>query len=261
MKVIQKTLIATSTLAILGAYSLFANADTFTQTYSVDSGELLFLKTDVGSINIQTHSSDTVEIEVEVTGDDADEFDVKFEQTSSGVSIYGEREDDSGWNGNSMRVKFYLNVPEEYNVDLDTSGGSIKIEDLTGNVDARTSGGSIALGDIVGNVEVDTSGGSIKVDSVYGEIDANTSGGSIKVEFKKQITEDAKLSTSGGSITAILPEDIEIDISASTSGGKVSTEFNVDGRIKKRSIKGKINGGGPELILRTSGGSVRVNQS
>lgn len=261
MNHIRKTLIATSTLAFLSVYSLITNADTLSQTYSVDPGETLYVKTDAGSINVQTHSSDSVEIEVEISGRDAEDFDVTFEQSSNGINVYGEREEDRGWGNFSVKVKFFIYVPEEFNMDLNTAGGSIKIEDLTGNIEAQTSGGSISLGDIVGDVDVHTSGGSIRVDSVYGEIDADTSGGSISVEFKKQITENAKLSTSGGSITAILPDDIELDISASTSGGRVSSEFDVDGRVKKQSIKGRINGGGPDLTLRTSGGSVRIKKA
>ena len=258
---LNKSFVLTTTAALLSAYSLMANADTLSQTYQVSPGETLYLKTDAGSINVETHNSDSVEIEVEIDGPDADDFSVRFEQTSDGVNIYGERENEGGWGwNNQLRVKYHLHVPEQYNLDLNTAGGSIKVEDLTGNVEAQTSGGSIGLGDIVGDVDVHTSGGSIRVESVYGEIDANTSGGSIKVEFAKQITQDASLSTSGGSITAWLPEDIAIDLSASTSGGSVKSDFDVDGRVKKRSIRGEINGGGPELSLRTSGGSVKIKK-
>lgn len=259
MTTITKMTAGAAAIALAANISLIAHADVFTQTYDVKAGETLYLKTDVGSLNIETNDRNTVEIEVEVDGPDADEFSVRFERTNDGVSVYGDKEDGEwGWNGKQIRAKFYITVPENYDLDLNTAGGTIKIEDLEGNIDAQTSGGSIALGDIVGNVDVHTSGGSIRVDSVYGEIDANTSGGSIKVEFKKQISEDAKLSTSGGSITAILPEDIAIELDAATSGGSVRSEFEVDGKTKKRSIRGAINGGGPKLTLHTSGGSVKV---
>lgn len=261
MKQVNKSLVLTTSAILFSAFSFTALADTVSQTYQVEPGETLYLKTDAGSINVETHNSDSVDIEVEIEGPDADEFTVRFEQTSDGVNIYGDKEHEGGWGwGNQLRVKYHLHVPENYNLDLNTAGGSIKVEDLNGNIEAQTSGGSIGLGDIVGNVDVHTSGGSIRVESVYGEIDANTSGGSIKVEFAKQITEDANLSTSGGSITAWLPDDIAIDLSASTSGGSVKTDFDVDGRVKKRSIRGEINGGGPELTLRTSGGSVKIKK-
>lgn len=250
-------------VALIGvtAFSTPVDAETYSQTYTVDAGKLLYIKTDVGSIDIRTQNSDKVEIEVDVDGHNADEFDVRFEETSEGIAIYGDKTNDGwGWNGSQIRAKFHITVPETFNIDVNTAGGSIKVEDLNGNVDAQTSGGSISLGDIDGDVDVHTSGGSIRVDSVNGDIDANTSGGSIHVEFKQQITKDAKLTTSGGSITAYLPADIQLDIDASTSGGSVRSEFDVDGKVKKRSIRGEINGGGPELTLRTSGGSVKINK-
>jgi hypothetical protein len=66
------------------------------------------------------------------------------------------------------------------------------------------------------------------------------------------------LTTSGGSVTAYLANDIAVDLDASTSGGRVKSDFMVVGKIKKTSIKGTINGGGPDLKLKTSGGSVRI---
>ncbi|MDO6695812.1 hypothetical protein Q4574_21125 [Aliiglaciecola sp. 3_MG-2023] len=76
----------------------------------------------------------------------------------------------------------------------------------------------------------------------------------------KQPNKDAELSTSGGSITAYLLDTLAIDIDASTSGGRVRSEFDVDGRVKKQSIRGEINGGGPTLELHTSGGSVSIKK-
>lgn len=256
-KLLSKTVFV---ITAMMSISTMTHADTITQQYSVAANEQLLLRTDTGSINVRTHNNNTVDIEVEVEGPNSDAFKLTFEQSSTGVDVKGEL-DKHDWSWSSrLRVKFYIYVPSEFNLDLITAGGSIAIDDLFGNVEARTSGGSISLGDITGNVDIHTSGGSINVDSVYGDIDANTSGGSINVSFAKQITQDATLTTSGGSITATLPEDINIDLSASTSGGSVKSEFDVSGHIKKRSIKGTINNGGPKLTLRTSGGSVRINK-
>ena len=51
-------------------------------------------------------------------------------------------------------------------------------------------------------------------------------------------------------------------VNAGTSGGRVRTEFPVTirGEISKRKLQAKINGGGPELYLRTSGGSIYLNE-
>jgi DUF4097 and DUF4098 domain-containing protein YvlB len=111
-----------------------------------------------------------------------------------------------------------------------------------------------------GGLQLDTDRGSIKIAMVYGELRANTSGGSIKATFGQQITQNAKLTTTARSVTAYLPADIQTTVAASTSGGRVRSDFAVDGEISKRRISGDINGGGPTLTLRTSGGSVSIKK-
>ena len=201
-------------------------------------------------------------------------------------------------NGRQLRVTFFVTVPSRYNLDLHTSGGSISVEDLEGEVLARTSGGGLDFGNIKGRVEgktsggsissgevdgevsghtsggsihidrargdVDakTSGGSIRVDEVFGSIRAGTSGGSVTARISKQPQSDCRLTTSGGNVTVYMARDIGVNVDASTSGGRVSTDFPVTirGEISKRSLRAKINDGGPELYLRTSGGSIALKE-
>ena len=197
-----------------------------------------------------------------------------------------------------LRVKYIVSVPRIYNLDLKTKGGSISVEDvegkvssrtsggslyfdhILGDVNGRTSGGSIKIGEVDGNIVVHTSGGSIRINIAKGDVDAHTSGGSITVEevagtirartsggsvkayISHQPESNCRLTTSGGSITVYMEEGIGVDVNARTSGGRVQTEFPVTlrGTIKKRSLKAKINGGGPELYLRTSGGSIYLRK-
>ncbi|MDC0601690.1 DUF4097 family beta strand repeat-containing protein [Aliiglaciecola sp.] len=241
--------------------SMAVSAQTYTETFDVSSGGDLYLRTDAGRIVIDTHASDTVVMEVQVRGDDAEHFELSHEVNGDSVRIIGKVEGRKGWGwSRDLRVEYRVTVPEKYNLDMHTSGGSIDIEDLVGNIDAHTSGGSIDVGNITGDVKLKTSGGPIDTDRIIGEIDAHTSGGSIRVTIAKQPSKDAELSTSGGSIRAYIQEDMALDIDASTSGGRVRSDFEVNGSIKKQSIRGEINGGGPTLELRTSGGSVSIKK-
>jgi len=234
-------------------------AKTINKEFTVANGGLLKITTDVGVIDIETHAKKTVLVAVEITGKNEDDMDVSFKNNGDNVSINGDF-DRSGFGNSHIRVKYTVTLPQTYNVDLDTSGGSIEIENLIGEVDAHTSGGSISLEDMQGDVDIKTSGGSLNLDNIIGEINAKTSGGSITLKLPKNPTQDSKVKTSGGSITAYLAKGVAVDLSAKTSGGRVSSEFTVDGTIKKRSIVGTINGGGPKLVLKTSGGSVRVKE-
>jgi DUF4097 and DUF4098 domain-containing protein YvlB len=134
------------------------------------------------------------------------------------------------------------------------------LEGCTGDAEVKTSGGSIRIGKVQGEVKATTSGGSIKVQEVMGTINAATSGGSVSAYISKQPSGDCSLKTSGGSVSVHLAEDIKVDVDAKTSGGRVRTDFPVTliGELSKRKLQAKINGGGPELYLRTSGGSIKI---
>jgi hypothetical protein len=276
------TSVFTTLLIVISAtFSLSLHAKTLQQTFAASPSGGLQVKTDVGKINITTHDNPSSVVIVEIEGQDKDDFSVEFIPKNGNLQIIGERTNsNSNWSWNKqLRVSFNITVPSKYNVQLNTAGGSLSIADLIGNIDANTSGGSIGLGNITGNVEAKTSGGTIKagnivgnvllytsggnikVGEVLGELSAKTSGGSIKATFAQQITRNAELKTSGGSIEAFLPPQIQVDLKASTSGGRVSSDFLVNGEISKQKIKGKINGGGPKLILHTSGGSVKIRKS
>lgn len=146
--------------------------------------------------------------------------------------------------------------------EVRTSGGSIRIGDVKGNVDAQTSGGSVTIDRAGGEVIAKTSGGSINVEEVMGSIEATTSGGTVTAHISKQPKGRCYLKTSGGSIKVYLAEDIGVDLDASTSGGHVETDFpvKVQGRISKRSLQAKVNDGGPEMMLKTSGGSIYIRK-
>jgi len=231
------------------------------KSFSVTPGGKLYLDSDSGSVTLESHDRNTVEVVVDKKGKSVEEFEVTFSQVDNHVKVSGKQNKKGfGFGGFSSGVRFTIKVPQQFNVDLRTGGGSIEISDLNGLVEAYTSGGSIELGKIEGDVDVKTSGGSIRVDDVAGNINAHTSGGSVKVRLSVQPTEDSRLTTSGGSITAYLPPSIAVDLNASTSGGRVRSDFSVDGSNKKTRINGSINGGGPELYLKTSGGSVNIKE-
>lgn len=144
-------------------------------------------------------------------------------------------------------------------VDVHTSGGHIEIGDVGGRVVADTSGGHIEIGRSAGEVRAETSGGGIEIDEVGGTVVARTSGGSIRATITEQPGGDCRLSTSGGSVTVYLAEDIGVDLDASAAGS-VDVDFAVTGTVRRSSVRGSINGGGPELRLRTSGGSISVRR-
>jgi len=284
------------TVIFLTTVSAFGDINgTIKKSFTVESHGQLTLETDLGSIGIKAIKGNTVDVEVirrvrALSKEDAQEiledFKIDFDQIGKDVHIIA-RFKKKGWWGfwdnirHHLRIEFVITVPPVYNVELKTSGGSISVEDIVGVVNSKTSGGSlyfdkikgpiwgktsggsIKVGKVEGNVDIDTSGGSIAVEELKGTIKARTSGGSVKAYVSSQPKSDCRLKTSGGSISVYLDEGIRMDVNASTSGGRIYTEFpvTIQGEINKRKLKAEINGGGPELYLHTSGGSIHIKKS
>ena len=244
-------------LAALALTVTLAAAEITTRSFDVGDGGRLTVDTDVGSIEVRAAGSGNLEVEVEATGSRADELELDFSQSGDDVTVRGEFPRSRGlfsWGSSGVKVTFTITVPERYDVDLETSGGSISVSDLegevvaetsggslsfgnirgpvkgdtsggsislegsTGDVEIETSGGSISIGDVDGAVKAHTSGGSISIDRARGRVDADTSGGSIRVD---EVMGTIKASTSGGRVTAYISEQPEGDCRLTTSGGDV----------------------------------------
>lgn len=146
-------------------------------------------------------------------------------------------------------------------VDVGTSGGTIRLGRVGGPVHARTTGGSIHVDDAQGSVSAHTTGGSIRLGEVGGTLDAKTTGGSIRATLARQPEGDSRLRTTGGSIDLAVLEDIGVDVDARTTGGRVSSDLNAAAPVSqsKSALVSEVNGGGPKLTLRTTGGSIRLH--
>jgi DUF4097 and DUF4098 domain-containing protein YvlB len=164
-------------------------------------------------------------------------------------------------------------------VDADTSGGPIRIERVRGTVTANTSGGGITITDVQavtradtsgggieiagvkGDVHAETSGGGVRVRNAGGRVEARSSGGSVTVAFAAGNNKGGLLSSSGGGVRAEIDPSVALSIDASASGGSVNSNvpITVRGRVSNDSLSGDLNGGGPALRLRSSGGGVDIS--
>lgn len=147
-------------------------------------------------------------------------------------------------------------------VDARTSGGGISLEEARGAVDLKTSGGNISVGRVTGPADLSTSGGNIKVEAVNGALRAHTSGGTVRAGIDGAVTEECSLSTSGGSVHVTVDKTAAFRLDASSSGGDVDASgltLTLEKSNRDRSrLAGAVNGGGPLVKVRTSGGGITL---
>lgn len=241
--------------------------DEITKSFSVNQGQLLYLKSDMGSVAVSSWRQNEVKIVItkKAKADSKNEaerifedLEIRFEQSGIGVNIIAEYTGPKRWFSGyrKLNVHFEILVPREFNLDISTSGGSISVEDLAGAVNLNTSGGSITVGYIEGTVNAKTSGGSIRVSRANGDVDVHTSGGSISVG---EATGSLDAETSGGSISL---DGVDGDTKVHTSGGGLNLKNlggNVQGSTSGGSIYAELIGKiDRDCYLKTSGGGITV---
>jgi hypothetical protein len=145
-------------------------------------------------------------------------------------------------------------------LEVDTSGGGIRIAAVTGNVKAQTSGGGIDIDGVGGDVDAGTSGGGVDIRDVRGRVAAHSSGGPVTATLGAGSTAGGSLSSSGGGVRVRLDPAVRLTVDASSSGGSVRCDLPVRtrGKVRSHSLHGDLNGGGPTLTLRSSGGGIRI---
>lgn len=295
-------------IAVLGTSAAMAAERTYDRQLDAPPGGRLTFAADVGSVTVVGRDSSRAVIHADLEGSDSflARLHISAEQTPSGVTIseHAPRTSSLGWLGwlvgadwfsfGNTRVRFDVEVPRSYPVDLRTAGGGVNVRDLSASATAKTSGGSIVVQNVTGRVDAHTSGGGIEAERLEGPADLSTSGGSIRVTdatgdlelrtsggniriqngdgkvyaqtsggsitAQLQANHGITLATSGGSITLLLPQSTHASVNAATSGGSVTSALALSSTevADSRHLTGDIGGGGAPILLHTSGGSIHL---
>lgn len=163
--------------------------------------------------------------------------------------------------GINLRVDYTIHLPNRANLNLKTSNGRVNVSNIQGEVTSRTSNGRVDYADILGAASARTSNGRVTIAGVDGPVVAATSNGRVDITHDGPLADHPiECETSNGSITVALAEGSTFAVDARTSNGRVHSTFLVDGAAdeRKRHLVGTVGGGGPEVRLRTSNGSIHL---
>ena len=268
--------------------------DTVKKSYKVRPGGTLFLDIDHGNVEVDAHSGNEVRIEIErtVSSDDREEAKQVLERHALSMeernnSVYVESRydrDDRIWrmmgSRNKLRVRVKVQVPREYNVDFQTGAGNIEIGDVAGQIHGVTGAGNIMIGAVEGRVDVSSGSGNVEIEGAIGRVEANTGAGNVRARdirgeaeintgagnieayITRQPEEESHFHTGAGNVTVFLGSNVAVTVDAEASVGSASSDYplQIEGKWMKKSFRGEVNGGGPELELRASVGNVALRR-
>jgi Putative adhesin len=149
-------------------------------------------------------------------------------------------------------------------VHLHTGSGDVEAQEVSGAFTAEAGSGNVrieAKGN--GDVHVHTGSGNVELRGINGSLQAETGSGDINIAGVQTGTWEIRAHS--GNVELELPSNAAFDLDASTSSGEVivgrPVTMVVQGRVReaRRSVNGKVGGGGPRLTIHTGSGDVRIN--
>lgn len=142
-----------------------------------------------------------------------------------------------------------------------TRSGDLVIARTTGDLTARSHRGDLRIGTIMGWADLRADHGNIDVVNSHGGLAAESVMGDIKAGMSRQISADAKLKASAGNVIVDLDPEAAVEVTAVSNWGEVHSAVDFRGGERTADaarLSGVLNGGGPLLTLKASGGDVRI---
>jgi len=157
----------------------------------------------------------------------------------------GVSSESSVWHQNRAKINFDVQVPQGVRFHALTTNASVLARNLASVVEAATTNG---------DVEVSTSEWA----------SATTTNGGIRVSMgSAKWNGELQVRSTNGGVDVTLPASAEFKLDAATTNGGIHTDFpmTVEGNYNSKVLSGTVGGGGRELRVATTNGTIKLMKS
>ncbi|HLL76137.1 MAG TPA: hypothetical protein VK421_12835 [Pyrinomonadaceae bacterium] len=227
----------------------FTERDEFRQTYQIAPGAPVRVSGINGRVDVETTSGSTAEVHVvrsARTRQDLEYRKIIVEQAGGGLTVRGEKENDSnrGERRAEVRQQVTLRVPR--NINLAASG-----------INGRTT-----VGEVDGPVKLSGINGRVEVGQARGYTDISGINGSVTMTIAQLGEQGIKVSGVNGRVELKFADTLNADLSVTGINGSVNTEglpnVTIQGRVSRNNFNARIGSGGTPINVSGVNGSVRL---
>ncbi len=181
-----------------------------------------------------------------------------------------------------------LSVEAENNQVTIGTDSTRRAVDLTITVPVHTSlslhtvnGGNISVTGVDGELDINNVNGEVTLNNVAGSAVAHALNGRVLATFSRVDQKPMAFSSLNGNIDVTFPASLKANLSLRTDNGEVFSDFDVklepvapkqtveDGRQQggvyrvkiEKTVRGTINGGGPEIQLKNFNGNIYIRKA
>jgi hypothetical protein len=229
------------------------------------------------SLEVRSHDADEVWLVAELSGLGASSVKFRVEHDGQTVRLYGRSGGVMSWLFGGPGVRVNVWVPRHFSLDLRSSSGPVRVEDVSGDIRARTTDGLIEVRATEGPLRLRTTSGAVEVIEARGDVEVKSTGGSVAIAW---VSGDVEVRTGEGDIAMryvsgrgqLRTGSGEIEIREASGAMQAKTEQGAiyasfasapEGRLETRrgsvivAFPGRF---GAQLEARTSNGSVEVDE-
>ena len=235
-----------------GAASSLAAADSkdIHRTFPLDSRGHVTVDTYKGSVRVTTWDRNEVDVAVRIE-EDGDVFaqsvkraDVRFDASASDIRITSNNQWSFFLDGAAPLYNYTIRMPRT---------ASLRIKDYKSESEVT---------DLAAEFQIDTYKGSLRLRDFSGRLTANTYKGDLQADFTA-VTAPVRIDTYKGSIDLRMPRDSKFDLDTDLGRrrGDPDTDFARYIRTsnsRDRIHRSQVNGGGPEVRVRSYKGEFRL---
>jgi hypothetical protein len=270
-------------LALVVLVAIPARGEEWSHQYPLKGAPQLHVKTDDGSVRIETGAGSEIFARVTTVGWRIAPAEVTITESQTGDRVDIEvrlPKVRHGFGTGHRSISVALRVPKQADLYVHTGDGSIDVQPVSGHLDLSTGDGSITADGLQGAIRLHTGDGSIRATALSGRLEADTGDGHMNVRGRFDVldlrTGDGgieaaaepgsrveaawSLSSGDGGITLRLPEGLSADIDAHTGDGGIVLDkpVTVTGSISPNTVRGKLGAGGLPLRIHTGDGGIRL---
>ncbi|WP_128546212.1 DUF4097 family beta strand repeat-containing protein [Larkinella soli] len=159
-------------------------------------------------------------------------------------------------------VRLTIRVPQRFALKVGTvNQGNITVENITGAVEVSNVNGKITLTNIAGSAVANTVNGQLT--ATFREVSPNTPmafstlNGNVDVTFPANVKSSLKMKSDRGDIYS----DFDIDVDKTEPKTSRSKEEGMYRVAVEDWVYGKINGGGPEVMMKNMHGNIYIRKA
>jgi len=254
-------------LSAIAAFPAASFADEWNKHWSTSGKPELHITAGDAAVDIKYGAGDGIDAVVRTKGYTIGESGVRIQEHQSGNRVELEvKEPSSHFNFHGNReLKIELRVPRDLSAYLRTGDGPISIEGVHGAVHANTGDGPVKVGDFEGTLDAQTGDGPVTLQGRFDDLRVQTGDGPVTVtaEHGSRILSSWHLQTGDGPVQLHLPGDIAANLELHSGDGPIQLNLplTVSGSQDHHNVHGTLNGGGPELSVRTGDGPINISRS